>query len=144
MSFVAVNYDFVSAVKHSLDFVFLSFFAFYCLLQFRPAKDFFNFSLLTLQYQTVLQTNGDGTFSLIQVDPSTLTNNPSIITLPDGTTAQVQGVATVSLNNFSTFIFNKLNFFVIISFILKAMERPFTPFKWMGIPRTCKSTCQKR
>lgn len=48
-----------------------------------------------LQYQTVLQTNGDGTFSLIQVDPSTLTNNPSIITLPDGTTAQVQGVATV-------------------------------------------------
>jgi hypothetical protein len=48
------------------------------------------------QYQTVLQTNGDGTFSLIQVDSSTLTNNPSIITLPDGTTAQVQGVATVS------------------------------------------------
>ncbi|CRK86894.1 CLUMA_CG000717, isoform B [Clunio marinus] len=46
-------------------------------------------------YQTVLQTNGDGTFSLIQVDPSTLTNNPSIITLPDGTTAQVQGVATL-------------------------------------------------
>lgn len=49
-----------------------------------------------LQYQTVLQTNADGTFSLIQVDPSTLSNNPSIITLPDGTTAQVQGVATVS------------------------------------------------
>lgn len=52
--------------------------------------------LFSSQYQTVLQTNGDGTFSLIQVDPSTLTNNPSIITLPDGTTAQVQGVATVS------------------------------------------------
>ncbi|CRK86892.1 CLUMA_CG000717, isoform A [Clunio marinus] len=48
-----------------------------------------------VDYQTVLQTNGDGTFSLIQVDPSTLTNNPSIITLPDGTTAQVQGVATL-------------------------------------------------
>ncbi|XP_070490464.1 DNA-binding protein P3A2 isoform X4 [Chironomus tepperi] len=46
-------------------------------------------------YQTVLQTNADGTFSLIQVDPSTLSNNPSIITLPDGTTAQVQGVATL-------------------------------------------------
>ncbi|KAG5673899.1 hypothetical protein PVAND_003901 [Polypedilum vanderplanki] len=46
-------------------------------------------------YQTVLQTNPDGTFSLIQVDPSTLSNNPSIITLPDGTTAQVQGVATL-------------------------------------------------
>lgn len=40
---------------------------------------------------TVLQTinNPDGTVSLIQVDP----NNP-IITLPDGTTAQVQGVAS--------------------------------------------------
>ncbi|XP_063242799.1 DNA-binding protein Ewg-like isoform X4 [Bacillus rossius redtenbacheri] len=40
---------------------------------------------------TVLQTisNPDGTVSIIQVDP----NNP-IITLPDGTTAQVQGVAT--------------------------------------------------
>ncbi|CAO1426411.1 unnamed protein product [Diamesa hyperborea] len=45
--------------------------------------------------QTVLQTNADGTFSLIQVDSSSLTNNPSIITLPDGTTAQVQGVATL-------------------------------------------------
>ncbi|XP_043477958.1 DNA-binding protein P3A2 isoform X2 [Leptopilina heterotoma] len=46
-----------------------------------------------LQYPTtVLQTitNPDGTVSLIQVDPS----NP-IITLPDGTTAQVQGVATI-------------------------------------------------
>ncbi|KAK0182545.1 hypothetical protein PV327_000674 [Microctonus hyperodae] len=41
---------------------------------------------------TVLQTitNPDGTVSIIQVDPS----NP-IITLPDGTTAQVQGVATI-------------------------------------------------
>lgn len=41
----------------------------------------------------VLQTisNPDGTVSIIQVDP----NNP-IITLPDGTTAHVQGVATVS------------------------------------------------
>ncbi|XP_035897879.1 DNA-binding protein Ewg isoform X5 [Anopheles stephensi] len=41
---------------------------------------------------TVLQTiqNPDGTVSLIQVDP----NNP-IITLPDGTTAQVQGIATL-------------------------------------------------
>ncbi|XP_034237849.1 DNA-binding protein P3A2 isoform X2 [Thrips palmi] len=40
---------------------------------------------------TVLQTinNPDGSVSLIQVDP----NNP-IITLPDGTTAQVQGVAS--------------------------------------------------
>lgn len=46
------------------------------------------------QYQqAVLQTisNPDGTVSIIQVDP----NNP-IITLPDGTTAHVQGVATVS------------------------------------------------
>ncbi|XP_046388939.1 DNA-binding protein P3A2-like isoform X2 [Ischnura elegans] len=41
---------------------------------------------------TMLQTisNPDGTVSIIQVDP----NNP-IITLPDGTTAQVQGVATI-------------------------------------------------
>ncbi|PNF35380.1 DNA-binding protein P3A2 [Cryptotermes secundus] len=49
-------------------------------------------STVTAQYApTVLQTisNPDGTVSIIQVDPS----NP-IITLPDGTTAQVQGVAT--------------------------------------------------
>ncbi|XP_057339181.1 DNA-binding protein P3A2 isoform X3 [Microplitis mediator] len=49
--------------------------------------------LMTTQYPTtVLQTisNPDGTVSIIQVDPS----NP-IITLPDGTTAQVQGVATI-------------------------------------------------
>jgi nuclear respiratory factor 1 len=41
----------------------------------------------------VLQTitNPDGTVSIIQVDAAN-----SIITLPDGTTAQVQGVATVS------------------------------------------------
>ncbi|XP_076762548.1 DNA-binding protein Ewg isoform X3 [Xylocopa sonorina] len=48
---------------------------------------------MTAQYPTaVLQTisNADGTVSIIQVDPS----NP-IITLPDGTTAQVQGVATI-------------------------------------------------
>ena len=37
--------------------------------------------------------NADGTVSIIQVDP-----NNQIITLPDGTTAQVQGIATVSLN----------------------------------------------
>ena len=39
---------------------------------------------------TVVQTiaNPDGTVSIIHVDP----NNP-VITLPDGTTAQVQGVA---------------------------------------------------
>lgn len=35
--------------------------------------------------------NADGTVSIIQVDP-----NNQIITLPDGTTAQVQGIATVS------------------------------------------------
>ncbi|PSN43063.1 hypothetical protein C0J52_11457 [Blattella germanica] len=53
---------------------------------------------VTTQYApTVLQTisNPDGTVSIIQVDPS----NP-IITLPDGTTAQVQGVATVSCSNY--------------------------------------------
>ncbi|KAF6199292.1 hypothetical protein GE061_007318 [Apolygus lucorum] len=47
----------------------------------------------TEQYaSTVLQTisNPDGTVSIIQVDP----NNP-FITLPDGTTAQVQGLATI-------------------------------------------------
>ncbi|KAL6449198.1 hypothetical protein ACFW04_000697 [Cataglyphis niger] len=49
--------------------------------------------VMTAQYPTaVLQTitNPDGTVSIIQVDPST-----PIITLPDGTTAQVQGVATI-------------------------------------------------
>ncbi|CAH1393780.1 unnamed protein product [Nezara viridula] len=48
---------------------------------------------ITAQYApAVLQTisNPDGTVSIIQVDP----NNP-IITLPDGTTAHVQGVATI-------------------------------------------------
>ncbi|KAL6254864.1 hypothetical protein P5V15_014203 [Pogonomyrmex californicus] len=48
---------------------------------------------MTTQYPTtVLQTitNPDGTVSIIQMDPST-----PIITLPDGTTAQVQGVATI-------------------------------------------------
>ncbi|KAL1110493.1 hypothetical protein AAG570_008021 [Ranatra chinensis] len=48
---------------------------------------------VTTQYApAVLQTisNPDGTVSIIQVDP----NNP-IITLPDGTTAHVQGVATI-------------------------------------------------
>lgn len=37
--------------------------------------------------------NADGTVSIIQVDPSN-----QIITLPDGTTAQVQGIATVNQN----------------------------------------------
>lgn len=56
---------------------------------------------MTAQYPTtVLQTitNPDGTVSIIQVDPST-----PIITLPDGTTAQVQGVATVSLPKIKIF-----------------------------------------
>lgn len=40
--------------------------------------------------------NADGTVSIIQVDP-----NNQIITLPDGTTAQVQGVATVKRNDYA-------------------------------------------
>lgn len=54
----------------------------------------YNFQIYFFQYtQAVISTiqNADGTVSLFQMDP----NNP-IITLPDGTTAQVQGVATVS------------------------------------------------
>jgi len=50
-------------------------------------------SNITTQYApTVLHTitNADGTVSIVQVDP----NNP-IITLPDGTTAHVQGMATI-------------------------------------------------
>ncbi|CAG9759365.1 unnamed protein product [Ceutorhynchus assimilis] len=45
---------------------------------------------------TVLHTitNPDGTVSIVQVDP----NNP-IITLPDGTTAHVQGMATLQSSN---------------------------------------------
>ncbi|KAF4518846.1 hypothetical protein B566_EDAN006697 [Ephemera danica] len=52
------------------------------------------FQVATQYASAVLQTisNPDGTVSIIQVDP----NNP-IITLPDGTTAQVQGVATGEL-----------------------------------------------
>ncbi|XP_065165712.1 DNA-binding protein P3A2 isoform X3 [Atheta coriaria] len=48
---------------------------------------------ISTQYApTVLHTitNADGTVSIVQVDP----NNP-IITLPDGTTAHVQGMATI-------------------------------------------------
>ena len=41
---------------------------------------------------TVVHTNPDGTISLIQVDPA----NP-IITLPDGTTAQVQGLTAAAV-----------------------------------------------
>lgn len=56
--------------------------------------DVFCLLQITTQYTpTVLHTitNPDGTVSIVQVDP----NNP-IITLPDGTTAHVQGMATVS------------------------------------------------
>lgn len=52
---------------------------------------------ITTQYTpTVLHTitNPDGTVSIVQVDP----NNP-IITLPDGTTAHVQGMATLQTGN---------------------------------------------
>lgn len=42
--------------------------------------------------------NADGTVSIIQVDP-----NSQIITLPDGTTAQVQGIATVNISPFIYF-----------------------------------------
>ena len=35
--------------------------------------------------------NADGTVSLIQMDP----NNPQLITLPDGTQAQIRAVNTV-------------------------------------------------
>ncbi|XP_060537077.1 DNA-binding protein Ewg isoform X3 [Cylas formicarius] len=52
---------------------------------------------ITTQYTpTVLHTitNPDGTVSIVQVDP----NNP-IITLPDGTTAHVQGMATLQSGN---------------------------------------------
>ena len=47
------------------------------------------------QQQTIVQTisNPDGTISIIHVDP----DNP-IITLPDGTTAQIQGIAHQSLS----------------------------------------------
>lgn len=45
-------------------------------------------------------TNPDGTLSIIHMDP-----NNSIITLPDGTTAQVQGVAvSVQSTQFRTYL----------------------------------------
>lgn len=57
-------------------------------------------------------SNHDGTVSIIQVDP----NNP-VIQLPDGTTAQVQGIAHVSTVNprarqYFTNSLNCLNFTV--------------------------------
>lgn len=45
----------------------------------------------TPQYQTVTLANADGTVSILQVDPA----NP-IITLPDGTQAQIQGLETAA------------------------------------------------
>lgn len=72
------------------------------------------FWLFLLQYtQGLLHSiqNADGTVSIIQVDPSN-----QIITLPDGTTAQVQGIATVRFFNFSSNFMNKLIVFVDISF----------------------------
>lgn len=88
------------------------------------------FLIISLQYtQAVLHSiqNADGTVSIIQVDPSN-----QIITLPDGTTAQVQGIATVShlnprthaiQNRISVHLLSKLNFcvfFFIFRFILVA------------------------
>lgn len=61
----------------------------------------FNIIFFKLQYtQAMLHSiqNADGTVSIIQVDP-----NNQIITLPDGTTAQVQGIATVT---YSIFVVN--------------------------------------
>ena len=50
---------------------------------------------LTIPFDYFMQVDPHSfTNSFFQVDP----NNP-IITLPDGTTAQVQGVATVSLES---------------------------------------------
>jgi hypothetical protein len=102
-----------------------------------------------LQYQTVLQTNPDGTFSLIQVDPSTLSNNPSIITLPDGTTAQVQGVATVSKRNdhhhLFIILFEHMSLFLCNSFTRRATEQLCTPCKLStASQKTCKWTFLRR
>lgn len=80
---------------------------------------------MTAQYPTaVLQTitNPDGTVSIIQVDPS----NP-IITLPDGTTAQVQGVATVSCK--SLFI----HFFFLLLFQKQIFEMKMNSFMYRSI-----------
>lgn len=83
-------------------------------------------TLFSFQYtQTVLSTiqNPDGTVSLYQVDP----NNP-IITLPDGTTAQVQGVATVVLikwDNLKICIYMKYNY----SYIKAKVEQRFKLFR---------------
>jgi nuclear respiratory factor 1 len=40
--------------------------------------------------------NADGTVSIIQMDP----NNPQLITLPDGTQAQIRAVNTVRVSFF--------------------------------------------
>ncbi|KAK5639595.1 hypothetical protein RI129_012087 [Pyrocoelia pectoralis] len=56
-----------------------------------------NLAQITTQYAPAVLhtiTNPDGTVSIVQVDP----NNP-IITLPDGTTAHVQGMATLVKKN---------------------------------------------
>ncbi|XP_044764842.1 DNA-binding protein Ewg isoform X2 [Coccinella septempunctata] len=55
-------------------------------------SDEVHYNIATQYTPTVLHTitNADGTVSIVQVDP----NNP-IITLPDGTTAHVQGMATL-------------------------------------------------
>lgn len=79
---------------------------------FFAPKIHLNFIFFDLQYtQAMLHSiqNADGTVSIIQVDP-----NNQIITLPDGTTAQVQGIATVTLLNeysiFNSIIVYALNY----------------------------------
>lgn len=51
---------------------------------------------LTHYQPTMVQAinNADGTVSLIQMDP----NNPQLITLPDGTQAQIRAVNTVRVS----------------------------------------------
>lgn len=50
---------------------------------------------LTAHYPTMVQTisNPDGTVSLIQVDPTN-----TVVTLPDGTQAQLRTVSAVSIS----------------------------------------------
>lgn len=84
---------------------------------------------MTAQYApTVLQTisNPDGTVSIIQVDP----NNP-IITLPDGTTAQVQGVATVS----------EVSVQLLVVFMFTSLDRIELHWVWSTENKLARTQC---
>jgi len=86
-------YNFIIIIINRVFFVFFSLIHLIVNLNiYRSANEFNRYSHKHSSSIDSMQVDPHSfTNSFFQVDP----NNPSIITLPDGTTAQVQGVATV-------------------------------------------------